>query len=208
MLDSAFFPGGGTPKVWASGMTVAQYDCVVSPADRELYQRITATGSGTTDPADDVINYVARSYARTNAIQTPGLLANGSPVASTMFNGATKTSLTPSPGVRAKVLGLTGRGSINFLGLAQTDSGSVTNTVEIVIDGRTVLNTGALSFGAGGVGVCLIGSTGFGYPSSANCPLYSALKVGDIKFRRSADVYVTASTSAAHVLAHAFTSEA
>jgi hypothetical protein len=44
--------------VWASGATVAQYANVISPLRGSTHRRITATGSGTTDPALDPVNYV------------------------------------------------------------------------------------------------------------------------------------------------------
>lgn len=47
----------GAALLWVSGATVAQYAHVQSPADGQLYVRITATGSGATDPANDATNY-------------------------------------------------------------------------------------------------------------------------------------------------------
>lgn len=59
-----FGGGGGSAKLWASGMTVRKWQTVQSPLDGELYTRTAATGSGATDPADDITNYVAASYRR------------------------------------------------------------------------------------------------------------------------------------------------
>ena len=116
-FNDVFGGGGGAPKVWASGMTVAQYDYVVSPADKEVYQRITATGGGTTDPADDVTNYAARSYTRTVALQTPTNLQNQAAGDYYFANGATKTNPSLPASTRTKVLGLSGRGEVQFLGM-------------------------------------------------------------------------------------------
>lgn len=44
--------------LWVSGATVAQYSCVISPANARTFRRITATGSGATDPSADGTNYV------------------------------------------------------------------------------------------------------------------------------------------------------
>lgn len=45
--------------LWVSGASVAQYSTVLSPLDSlRAYRRITATGSGTTDPKNDPTNYV------------------------------------------------------------------------------------------------------------------------------------------------------
>ena len=43
--------------VWVSGATIALNAVVFSPTNKQLYRRITATGSGTTDPASDTTNY-------------------------------------------------------------------------------------------------------------------------------------------------------
>lgn len=49
---------GGTAPLWASGETFDQYQVVKSPAaSGALYIRITAAGSGATDPASDTTNY-------------------------------------------------------------------------------------------------------------------------------------------------------
>jgi hypothetical protein len=44
--------------VWASGATVAQYANVISPLRGSTHRRITASGSGATDPSLDTANYV------------------------------------------------------------------------------------------------------------------------------------------------------
>ena len=48
----------GTAPLWASGETYDQYQVLKSPAAAgALYIRITAAGSGATDPASDSTNY-------------------------------------------------------------------------------------------------------------------------------------------------------
>ncbi|MES2126644.1 MAG: hypothetical protein V4463_05175 [Pseudomonadota bacterium] len=46
----------GAPA-WVSGTTYAQYAAVMSKVDYRIYRRITASGSGTTDPSADTTNY-------------------------------------------------------------------------------------------------------------------------------------------------------
>ncbi|WP_290906236.1 hypothetical protein [Aquabacterium sp.] len=49
---------GGNPPLWVSGRTYGQWQIVRSPADYQLYVRITAAGSGATDPSADAVNYL------------------------------------------------------------------------------------------------------------------------------------------------------
>ena len=49
---------GGSTQVWASGITYLQGQIVLSPGSNyQQYVRVTATGSGTTDPSSDSTNY-------------------------------------------------------------------------------------------------------------------------------------------------------
>lgn len=49
---------GGSAKIWTSGVTYKQGAIVLSPADNyQAYVRITAAGSGATDPSSDSTNY-------------------------------------------------------------------------------------------------------------------------------------------------------
>lgn len=49
---------GGAAKIWTSGVTYKQGAIVLSPASNyQAYVRITAAGSGATDPASDTTNY-------------------------------------------------------------------------------------------------------------------------------------------------------
>ena len=76
---STFIGGGGGVKTWVSGAPVLQRALVVSPADNEVYIRKTATGSGTTDPADDTTNYNAVSYSRVLNLPVPPVIARSAP---------------------------------------------------------------------------------------------------------------------------------
>lgn len=178
-------------RTWASGMTVRKYEIVKSPADGEDYERITATGGGTTDPADDITNYVARSYTRTAAIPTGALLVISNANINNHFIGGTKVVTGALPvGVRTSALSITGRGSVDFLGTIKGAAG--TWRVEIAVDGR-VVHDETISITAGQVQV-LIGpsifstSTAFDTISSPN---------DSVKFKRSFEVHVTAVTTAA-----------
>lgn len=50
--------GGSGPKPWVSGRVYQNGSIVQSPADNnQLYVRVTAAGSGATDPLSDTTNY-------------------------------------------------------------------------------------------------------------------------------------------------------
>jgi hypothetical protein len=135
--------GGGGIDVWASGKTIQQYDFVISPADLEIYQRKTATGSGTTDPFLDKTNYRPASIDRiasiTNAWSggTPTADAN----AASYFNAQT-IAVAPSltAGVRTTVLSLTGRGALRFAAWTINASSVGTLKYEIEVDGNKVFD--------------------------------------------------------------------
>jgi biotin carboxyl carrier protein len=52
---------------WVSGTVYAQYAVVYSPANGKIYRRITASGSGTTDPSLDSANWIAVATPATGA---------------------------------------------------------------------------------------------------------------------------------------------
>lgn len=61
---------GGNAEVWVSGKTYASGKIVLSPADRmQPYVRITAAGSGATDPSADSTNYAAFGGRSIKSIQ-------------------------------------------------------------------------------------------------------------------------------------------
>lgn len=99
-------------RTWSSGVPIGKYEEVYSPADGEIYQRIAATGTDTTDPADDLVKYVARSYERTDAILGAAMLAAAATGISSFCLGATKSIFGAlGVGVRTSVLSVTGRGA-------------------------------------------------------------------------------------------------
>lgn len=175
-------------RTWASGMTVRKNEVVKSPADNEDYERITATGGGTTDPADDVTNYVARSYKRTTT------LSKGRGFTMTNYGGAAgpvgataATMGAVSPGVRTLALSIAGRGTIQYLLAAKAESGNM--RVEILIDGRTVLDeTTAYSSGTGAL---YIGAPVYTAAASDSSVHRALPELAGPQFRRSLQVYLT-----------------
>lgn len=129
---------GMRKRTWASGMTVRKNEIVKSPADNEDYERITATGGGTTDPADDTTNYVARSYVRTAALAAPRPTNTNSGVV-TGLKLTTSTLASLALDTRTSFLNITGRGYIGTLAISR---GGTTGglRVEILVDGRAVFD--------------------------------------------------------------------
>lgn len=212
---SQFIPGGNSIKLWASGVSVAKWETVKSPLDGELYTRKAATGSGTTDPADDTTNYFAASFERCGAMlvkPAASFLSNGG----SSGNGGYAYGIgRVQPGVignnvRTLIHSQTGRGALMFLGLY-----AATNKpfrVEVLVDGRSVLDATYPGVAANQVCTLLgivtpgsnpsgLGATqeAFGYPD----PLGP-------KFRRTLQIYVTGSVgiAAADAFAIATRSEA
>lgn len=181
-------------RTWASGMTVRKYEIVKSPADMEDYERITATGGGTTDPADDVTNYVARSYRRTMALSNISSFNSSTAVTTTsLARGSVRIAMpTASVGVRTSVLSVTGKGNIDYLALNKSTGDSM--LIEVICDGLTIFsqnpamnNINAVALVIGGVG-----------PNSDNSH-FTSFAVFDslgVEFKRSLQVYVTPVTSA------------
>ena len=213
---STFIGGAGGVKLWTSGLSVKQWDTVKSPLDGELYTRKTATGSGTTDPADDTANYFAASFARCGAMlvkPTASFLSNGGAAnnSSYAYGIARVQPGAISTGTRTMIYSQTGRSALTFLGLYAT--GSKTWRVEVIIDGRSVHDASYSSTTIHSVctlignvvsgtvpGGSSVSQEGFGYPDSLG-PL----------FRRSLQIYVTPTTgniAAADAFAIATRSEA
>lgn len=172
-----------TTRVWASGMTVAQGERVISPLDWEEYRRTAATGGGSTDPADDLTNYIAASYERATGILASNTTKGLGGAFSSIFSAFTVASLPAvGAGVRTLAFSLSGRGTLS--GLAVTRGGSTdTMRVELIVDGRTIYNV-VQSYGPTqvwlGPGISFdTGSGVIGLTSDA------------IQFRRSIAVYVT-----------------
>lgn len=187
-------------RTWSSGMTVNRREVVISPADDELYRRITATGGGTTDPADDMTNYVAASYERTAALQDGQILSAGS-LANT-GRGVTQTAL-PAIGTstRTSILSVTGRGCIDYFLFIKAAAG--TSRVEIICDGRTILDQSATYTST--TALLAIGQPGI----NGDATVLTSTAVLDpkgVEFRRSLQVYLTntatASTTSAGIAYH------
>lgn len=203
-----FFGGGGSAATpWISGQTVRQYAYKISPLDAETYQRVTADGTGAVDPADNITDYVARTYQRVRGIPAPSApIPNGQTDPANWANGATKTALNINSGVRSRVLQLTGRGRTTVLGLFSGVNSPTSVRAEIIIDGRTVLDS-TISWGVSAGFVFFLGS----WAASGTTLGYSALPVGGIQFRRSLEVWVTPTGGAISTngaFAHSFISEA
>ena len=174
-------------RTWASGMTVRKNEIVKSPADNEDYERITATGAGTTDPADDTTNYVARSYTRTIALPaTSQLFPNG------LMSGAISTTVGGiSTNVRTSVLNITGRGALSYLGFMKDVTGSSAR-VEIICDGRNIYNVAGSSAPSPGYLILVLGSPIADPAVSGINGLIAVESTAPVQFRRSLQIYVTA----------------
>jgi hypothetical protein len=191
---------GMDAPLWVSGATIPQWQSVTSPADGEVYRRIAATGGGTTDPADDMTNYVAVSYERTSALQDGQLLSAGN--ISNTGRGVTQTAL-PAIGTstRTSILSVTGRGCIDYFAFLKAAGG--TSRVEIICDGRTILDQSATYTSS--VALLAIGQPGIN--GDATVLLSTAvLDPKGVEFRRNLQVYLTnittASTTAAGIAYH------
>lgn len=188
-------------RTWVSGMTVRKYEVVISPADNEEYKRITVTGGGTTDPADDTTNYVAVSYERTAALTDVAPITRSGMTFSNIGLGATQTTL-PAIGVSARtsILSVTGRGCIDYFAFMKSAGG--TSRIEIVCDGRTILDNSSTYT----TGTALLA---IGQPDNGDVSYPMTLAKFDpkgVEFRRSLQVYltntVTSSTTSAGIAYH------
>lgn len=197
MANLSDFLGGGGAKPWVSGMTVAQWQDVISPADGETYRRKTATGGGTTDPADDVTNYIAVSYTRCLAMfaKSSNFGGNGSVAANHTAWAYGIPRVSPgnvTTGSRRLIHSQTGRGKLLFLG-AYKASGAGTVRFEVIIDGRTVLDvsrTTSLLYQC----LTLLGNTANGVVEgnvNASIEGYGYPDPSGPEFRRSLELYVT-----------------
>ena len=141
---SDFLNSGGGAVPWVSGATVKQYAYVISPTDLEIYQRKTATGSGATDPYSDTTNYRPVSVERLSSISNAW--SGGSWTVSGVmgaFAGANSSNAALGAGARTLMLSAAGKGSLDFCALAKWGTSAISGTfrAEIVVDGRTILDT-------------------------------------------------------------------
>lgn len=198
---SRFIGGAGGVKLWTSGLSVKQWETVKSPLDGELYTRKTATGSGTTDPADDVTNYFAASFARCGAMLVKPAASFVANASSGGDNGASYAygigKVQPGAvanNVRTLLYSQTGRGILTFFGGYKFATG--TWRIEVLIDGRTVHDSSYAS-PANYRSLTLIGLVAQGTAPTATQATQEAFGYeGPLgpKFRRSLQIYVTATT--------------
>ena len=182
-------------QLWVSGMTVAKWQEVRSPLDGEVYRRKTA-GAGATDPAGDTTNFVAVSYARVTALPAPGTTARtGGGAIGNFANGANKSALNSVPAAtRTQILNMSGRGSLLFAAIVSGETRPYSRRLEVVIDGRTVLDV-TVSFATNGDYQLFVG-TGMALSDGTTLyPVYSAIPQIDLPFRRSCSVFLTSSAA-------------
>jgi hypothetical protein len=185
------YPGPGfyglQPPPWASSVPIAKGQWLTSPADNEIYQRIAATGTDTVDPADDLVKYIARSYERTDAILGAEMLAAAGNI-NNACQGATKSIFGAlGVGVRTSVLSVTGRGCLDYLALAKSAGGTM--RIEVIVDGRTVLDrtdTHSTSLWLRVLGMAS------GNGATTNWFIEARYDPAGVQFRRSLQIYVTA----------------
>lgn len=188
--------GGASAALWTSGETVTQWDYRKSPLDGEVYQRTTATGGGTTDPANDATNYAAVSFVRTSALSVKNGIDNNSSAAAQFANGAVKTAINGiTAGTRTQVLNISGRGAMVFLALMKDATGG--GRVEIIVDGFTILDT-VTATATASTAHLFLGAPGSGDPGSGVVrPIAFAVpEGGGVAFRRTFAVWYTPATSA------------
>lgn len=178
---------GLQPPPWVSGVPIAKGQWLTSPADGEIYQRIADTGTDTTDPADDLVKYVARSYERTDAILGAAMLASAATGISSFCLGATKSIFGAlGVGVRTSVLSVTGRGCLDYLVLSKGAAG--TARIEVIVDGHTKLDRTDTHSSS----TYLLA---LGMPSAnggSNSFVEARFDPAGVQFRRSLQIYVTA----------------
>ena len=184
--------GGGSARLWVSGATVKQFDTVVSPLDGDIYRRKTATGSGATDPANDLTNYIAVTYRRCRALAAPGAtpLAGGSGMSAILAAGGKVVTPAPAAATRTQIVSVTGRGRARLAGVQwiTNTAAAMTARFEIIIDGRTVLDFTGVNGGVTMPNWTLLG--GVWLNSSVLMPTLDS-----VFFRRSFEVYVTPTTA-------------
>ncbi len=185
-------PTSSQVRLWVSGMTVAQWGLVISPLDGEVYRRKTATGAGTTDPADDTTNYFAVSFERPGAIVNRWSAGAAADQYSYTEFETTSSNLTLSAATRTQVLSLSGKGAITALGLVQSQNQARTVRLELIIDGRTIFDaTNSYAAVAGSQYVFAVG-----YPVRNPGASYTEnINYQKLCFARSLALWVTASVA-------------
>jgi hypothetical protein len=172
-------------RTWVSGMIVKEGQVVRSPLDKEDYQRITATGGGTTDPSLDMTNYIGWSYRRTTALYHLQVAAGSSANITNRLAGALKVPLgTITVGTRVTALSITGRGAIDFLGAFKGATG--TWRIEVIVDSREIFNEVIDESGA--PFDILIGTSS---KNPTNDSDKAERATAGVEFKRSFEVFVT-----------------
>ncbi|MGX5662244.1 hypothetical protein [Diaphorobacter nitroreducens] len=191
MSSLSDFIGSGVTKVWASGMTVKQWEVVTSQQDGMPYQRKTATGSGTTDPYSDRTNYrpaFTRLSSITSSSSAGTLFSNSGAAANEFTNLAVHSFPALSAGVRTNMLSLTGRGALRFIGLAAT-AAIASLRVEVLLDGVTIFDATYTSLTSTSRAIQI------GYLAQINTNCIAGPDL--VEFTNAAQVFFTASTNQA-----------
>lgn len=196
--------GGGSAELWSASATIEQGALVISPLDKEVYRRVAATGTSSTDPADDLTNYVAASYTRTTALPIGYTMPQVYP---DQVRGITKTAQTNiAQGTRTQVLSVSGRGQLLHFGAWRSANSGETAGLrsEIWADGRKLIEWESTA--AGAHYVTMLGSSakvGDDVIAGAGAPLL---------FRRSLVLWITptyrAWTGASEYVAYSLRTEA
>lgn len=196
-LSDFLYSGAGGAKPWVSGAAVQQYAYVVSPNDLEIYQRKTATGSGTTDPYSDTTNYrpvsIDRLSSITNGWSAGGAWTNTGSTSIGNFAGVTTSTPTLNAGVRTLVWNANGKGNVDFVSLIKIGTSAPTGTfrAELVVDGRTIFDA-TFSAPPSSATHFVVVAGGLSSPATNNplTPLFMPCP-----FSKSFEFYVTASVS-------------
>lgn len=129
---------GGSAKIWTSGVTYKQGAIVLSPADNyQAYVRITAAGSGATDPSSDTTNYRPFGARAIRSIQrgTISVTAGASSGTATINSVNTARSEVAYLGG----IGLNQAGSLAVIGrLSLTNSTTVTATYSGPVSAQSI----------------------------------------------------------------------
>ncbi len=175
--------GGGSAELWSASATIEQGALVISPLDKEVYRRVAATGISSTDPADDLTNYVAASYARTTSLPIGYTLPQ---IYADNVRGVTRTAQTNiAQGARTQALSVTGRGQLLHVGAWRSANSGETAGLrtEIWVDGRKLVEWESTAAGAHYV-------TALGASTKVGDDVIAA-PAAPVVFRRSLVIWIT-----------------
>ena len=201
-LDAAIYnearKAASGAQLWSSGMTVARWQEVRSPLDGEVYRRKTATGSGATDPADDLTNYWAVSYQRptaiTNAWSGGGAAMSGGVYYQPSSVNAMVSSPALSAGVRKVVLSVSGKGTLQVAGVHIPPAGAsaVTVRLEVIVDGRPIFDATNNFPGSSSIGYFVFAAGWLVFDQANGVYIITP---SAFEFARTLEVAVTANTA-------------